>query len=316
MNKYRVAFFGTPPIAKAILETLTRMEEVELVLVVSQPDRMVGRKKVLTSTPVKQFCVENNLTCLQPEKISEIFENLQQANLDFIVTCAYGQFVPSKILALPKYEPLNIHGSILPKYRGGAPIQYAILNGDQETGVSLMRMVKEMDAGPVFSTRRVKIAAEETSGSLFLKIAKLGQEIIQQDLEKVAKKLLTPVAQNDQAATFAPNITTAQEKIDWTKTNKEIDQLVRSLTPAPIAHTFINQERYKIGKVKLVEQDNNLKKVPGEIIKIESNAIIVQTGKGLIKILELQRPGKTMQPVSVFSQNQNLKDIKIGTKFE
>jgi len=316
MNKYRVAFFGTPKIAQSILEALTKMNEVEIVLVVSQPDRKIGRKKVLTPTPVKQFCLENNLTCLQPEKVGEIFETLQNANLDFIITCAYGQFVPSKILGLPKYEPLNIHGSLLPKYRGGAPIQYAILNGDQETGVSLMRMVKEMDAGPVFSTRTVKISPEETTGSLFLKIAKLGQQIITEDLVKVAERQLSPVEQNNQEATFAPNITTAQEKIDWNKTNKQIDQLVRSLTPSPTAHTFINQERYKIGKVKLVEDQTETNKIPGEIIKIDHEGIIVQTGKGLLKILELQRPGKTMQPVNNYGQNQNLKDIKIGTKFE
>ncbi|WP_031542933.1 methionyl-tRNA formyltransferase [Mesoplasma photuris] len=320
MNKIKVIFCGTPKIGAGILSTLIEMKNVDVIAVISQPDKMVGRNKVLTPTPVKKVAQENNIRIFQPSKISEIFDELSLLDYDFLVTCAYGQFVPTKILNLAKIDSINVHGSLLPKYRGGAPIQYAIKNGDSKTGISIMKMVKEMDAGGYYIQEEIDIEDKDDAGSLFEKMTLLGSKMIKENLEKIYVGELKLVDQDESKVTFSKNISTEEEKIDWSKSARDIFNHIRSLSPNPIAHTFINDQRYKIKSSRVLNNDElvistmNIKKV-GEIINFDNEGIIVHTSNGLIKILEIQRPGKQMIDAGLYKKN-NLNDLKIGDIFK
>ncbi|WP_411710708.1 methionyl-tRNA formyltransferase [Mesoplasma florum] len=313
MEKIKVIFCGTPQIGADILTTLTEMENVEVVLVISQPDRPVGRKKELKPTPVKEIALKNNLKIIQPVKISEAYEEIAQIESDFIVTCAYGQFVPTKILDLPKIDSINVHGSLLPKYRGGAPIQYAIKNGDSKTGISIMKMVKKMDAGDYYIQESIDIEETDDTGSMFEKLAKLGQKMIKENLLKIYNNELPPIAQNEDEVTFSKNISTEEEKINWNDLSVNVWNHIRSLSPWPIAHTFKGEERYKIQKVQIL--NNNVEAKPGTIVNISENGIDIQTKDGQVQILLIQKPGKKMMEASSYKLN-NLSDLKVGDCFE
>lgn len=317
MEKYKVVFCGTPEIGAQILKKLITVENVEVVLVVSQPDKPVGRKKEFLPTPVKKVALENNLKLIQPAKIGAEFELIKSLNPDFLVTCAFGQFIPNKILALPKIEPLNIHGSLLPKYRGGAPIQYAIWNGETKTGVSIMRMVQQMDAGPYFAQKEVVIDPNDTSGDLFLKIGIAGAELIVESLPLIATGELKPIDQDEEAVTFSKNLTADQEKIDWNQSAEKIHNQIRAFNPNPIAYTTLKNERYKIFTSRIVtEQDVFVTTMkvhfPGEILYFDKEGIIVQTKDGMLKILTFQKQGKTVTNAGIFA----LSNLPIGGTFE
>lgn len=318
-KKMRVVFCGTPPIAADLLESLVLNDDVEVVGVISQPDKLQGRKQVLTPTPVKLSAQKHQLPCFQPKKISDLYARLQTLEFDFLLTCAYGQFIPLKILKLARCEALNIHGSLLPQYRGGAPIQRAIMNGETTTGVSLMRMVQQMDAGPVFATLKTSITPKDDSGSLFSKISDLGQKILADNLKKIYQGLLLPTPQDSSQVSYAPIITPAEEQIDWSQSAEIIKNQVRALAPTPIAYSWLNHERYKIKTVRIVESSENISfegaKTPGKVIGIDKEGIVVQTGQGMIKILEIQRQGKKMLLASAYFINQ-LRDINVGVNFD
>ncbi|ATZ20939.1 methionyl-tRNA formyltransferase [Mesoplasma coleopterae] len=313
MEKIKVIFCGTPQIGADILTALTEMENVEIVLVISQPDRPVGRKKELKPTPVKEVALLNNLKIIQPVKISEAYDEIAKIESDFIVTCAYGQFVPTKILDLPRIDSINIHGSLLPKYRGGAPIQYAIKNGDSETGISIMKMVKKMDAGDYYIQESIKIEDCDDTGTMFEKLAKLGQKMIKENLVKIYNNELRPIAQNEDQVTFSKNISTEEERINWDDSTVNVWNHIRSLSPWPIAHTFKGEERYKIQKVKIL--NNNVEQKPGTIVDINENGINVQTNNGQVQIQLIQKPGKKMMEASAYKLT-NLSDLKVGDYFE
>ncbi|WP_026389749.1 methionyl-tRNA formyltransferase [[Acholeplasma] multilocale] len=319
-NKIKVVFCGTPKIGADILNALIEMNNVDVVMVISQPDKMVGRKKILTPTPVKAVAVENDIKVIQPIKIGEAYDEIKAVNPDFIVTCAYGQFIPTKVLEIPTIDSINIHGSLLPKYRGGAPIQYAIKNGDPETGISIMKMVKKMDAGDYFVQGKVAITDEDNTGTMFEKLGILGSEMIKENLEKIYNGELTPIQQVEEEVTFSKNITTEEERIDWQTTSREIFNHIRSLDPWPISHTFINGERYKIKSTRLITEDEHFITtmkihLPGEIVAMDEEGIIVKTTDGFIKVLEIQRPGKPMSDAGLYKKN-NLQDLKIGMVFD
>ncbi|QGS51791.1 methionyl-tRNA formyltransferase [Spiroplasma tabanidicola] len=301
--KYKVIFCGTPPIAVEVLKGLEALN-LEIVCVITQPDKMVGRKKVLTPSVVKGYALVKNYNILQPANIKDAFEEIKKYNADFLLTCAFGQFIPENILSLFK-NSINVHGSILPKYRGGSPIQYAIMNGDKQTGISLMKMIKKMDAGEVYKTELIDILDEDDSGSLFEKMGKLANQMIQKYLIDIFEKKIVGVAQDESQATFAYNLSNEQEKIDWSKSNIEVLNFIRSQSPLPIAFTYLGDERIKIKKARLVKDDEkyiSLLKIfqPGEIIYLDKEGIIVQTGQGIIKILELQRAGKKMGSAGIY----------------
>jgi len=315
MNVYKVVFFGTPEIAATILQGLLTFDNVQVVLVVTQPDRIVGRKKILTPSPVKNVALDHHLSVLQPEKVGMIADQIALLEPDFLITCAYGQFIPNKILKTPKIAALNLHGSLLPKYRGGSPIQYAVLNGETTSGMSLMQMVAEMDAGPVYAQKALELAADETSGTLFEKMAPIGIELLKENLDLIATGQLEPIVQDETQVSFAYNLNGVQEKIDWTKNAREIVQFIRALTPTPIAYTSLHNQRYKIGQAEVVSP-TAVSGTPGEVLELSAQGIVVQAKSGTIRILEIQRPGKKMLPANLYFHNPNLKDILVGEKFE
>jgi methionyl-tRNA formyltransferase len=309
--KNRIIFCGTPDIAAGILQSLLDIESIEVVAVITQPDRFVGRKKVLTPSPVKIVANENDILVLQPEKIGTITLEVQNLKPDFMVTCAYGQFVPQKILDLFK-NCINVHGSLLPKYRGGSPIQYSIMNGDEISGISLMKMIKQMDAGEVYVQEEIKIESSDNSGSLFLKMTSLGQSMIKKYLSKILSGEIKGKPQDESQVTFAYNKVGEQEKIDWSKSNFEIHNFIRAMTPRPIPFTTFNDERWKIGSSKISEKKVDNTVTPGTIVEKNNEGVFVKTGNGVLQILELQRPGKNMTNAGTF-KDQTI--INKGDKF-
>ncbi|AUF83925.1 methionyl-tRNA formyltransferase [Mesoplasma syrphidae] len=319
MNSLRVVFCGTPQIGADILKALIEMPNVEVAMVISQPDKKVGRKKLLTPTIVKKMALEYGIPIIQPVKISESYEEIKKANPDFIITCAYGQFIPTKILEIPNIDAINIHGSLLPKYRGGAPIQYAIKNGDSKTGISIMKMVKKMDAGDYYIQESVLIEPNDTAGTMFEKLGVLGANMIKKYLFQIANRELVPVAQNETEVTLSRNITTNEEMIDWYQSAKQINNHIRALAPTPIAHTYLKTERYKIKSARLLRSDEffattlNVKR-PGEIVAMDREGIIIHTNQGFLKVLEIQRSGKTMISAGLYFANR-LTDLRVGDVF-
>jgi methionyl-tRNA formyltransferase len=314
--KFKVIFCGTPDISAGILTALLAMETIEVVAVISQPDRPVGRKKELKPTPVKVVATEHNLPVLQPEKIGQAVEEIKAYGAQFLVTCAYGQIIPERVLNLFT-NCVNVHASLLPKYRGGSPIQYAILNGEKETGISLMKMVKAMDAGEVYVQNKIGIADDDNSGTLFLKMEELGKTMITKYLPDILAQKIPGTAQDETGVTFAYNIVGDGEEIKWSKTAPEIHNFVRALTPKPIPFTTLNGERWKVGKTRLLRESEVFPMILktfncGEVVKMDKEGFWIYTGAGLIKVLEIQRPGKTMVSAGTF-YNQNL--INIGTTF-
>ncbi|AHI52718.1 methionyl-tRNA formyltransferase [Spiroplasma culicicola] len=318
---YKVIFCGTPPISVEILKGLENID-VEIVGIITQPDKKVGRKKEIMPSPVKQYSLEKKYPIIQPYKMIDSFEQIKALNADFLITCAFGQFVPQKILNLFK-NSINVHASLLPKYRGGSPIQFAIKDGCQKTGISLMKMIKKMDAGAVYAQEELKIETNDDSGSLFDKMAVLGKNMIEKYLIDILNETLTGIVQDENEVTFAYNLTNEQEEIDWKLPKHDIVNFIRALSPAPIAFTHINDERIKIKKARVIGDEEIFIAVSkifqvGEIVTTDKEGIIVQTIDGYIKILELQRSGKTMVDAGSFHfPNSPLHmGIRFGQKIE
>lgn len=312
MHKHKVVFFGTPEIGATILESLVNNPDVEVQLVITQPDKKEGRKQVLTPSAVKKMALKHGLPLAQPQKLNEIEMELKNLDSDFFITCAYGKFLPSKILAIPKVEALNLHGSLLPAYRGGSPIQTALWNGETETGMSLMRMVKEMDAGPYFAQSKFLIPLEMNNGELFEKMALIGAELLNQNLALIKNGQLQAIAQDPELVTFAPIITPGQEKINWHQNALVIHNQIRALSPNPGAYTTYEENRYKILKTKPLNlNDSQTSQIPGTIIDLNKKGILVATKNGILEILTIQKAGKNPTPAGVFGLNS----FKIGGRF-
>lgn len=299
MKKIKTIFCGTPKISSEVLKTILKMENIEVLAIVTQPDRPFGRKKILKASETKQVALENNIKIFQPEKIASIKEELIELSPDLMLTCAYGQFIPEGILNIFD-KKVNIHASLLPKYRGGSPIQYAILNGDKKTGISLMEMIKKMDAGKVYVQEEIEIDDNDNAANVFEKITNLATEMIQKYLYDIVEGKIKGWEQDDEKATFAYNLSGNEEKINWSKTDEEVYNFIRALTPSPIPYTTLNGERWKIGKARKRSGIDNLdnddigEHEPGEIIKFDTEGIWVATSTDPIKILEIQREGRKM----------------------
>ena len=243
-----VVFMGTPQFAVPILQALINDDQYDVKAVVTQPDRRVGRKHELRATPVKELAVKYGIEVLQPEKLSGSTEMQRVIDLapDFELTAAFGQFLPVKMLEAAKIAAINVHGSLLPKYRGGAPIQYSIINGDQETGVTIMYMVKAMDAGDIIAQKAIPITKNDDSGTMFEKLSRLGRDLLMETLPKLAKGDVQPVKQDPEKVVFSPNISSEQERIDYRLPADRIDDKVRGLRPFPIGNMIIDGIQTKI----------------------------------------------------------------------
>ena len=307
MDKKKIVFMGTPKFAVPVLEML--IEKYGVDLVITQPDKKVGRKKVLTAPPVKVIAEEKGIKVLQPEKISNdenVLSELKELNPDIIITAAYGQLVPETILEIPKYKCINVHGSLLPKLRGGAPIQYSILEDHGKTGITIMYMVKKLDAGDMISKVEVDILDSDNYESLHDKLSIAGRDLLKETLPNIFTRNIAPEKQDDSLATFARNILREDEKIDWNKSAREIFNQVRALDPMPGAFTYLDENILKIWSSKVVELEENYSaEKAGTIIKQDKKYIYILCGKNtVLKVKELQISGKKRMPVVNFLSNK------------
>ena len=292
-----IIFMGTPDFSATVLKGLLESKQYEILAVVTQPDRAVGRKKEIRMTPVKELALDYGLPIYQPEKLSKSAEldSLMNLNADGIVTAAFGQFLPSKLLDSVNFA-VNVHASLLPKYRGGAPIHYAIINGDKEAGVTIMEMVKEMDAGDMIARRAIPIEETDNVGTMFEKLALVGRDLLLESLPSYLAGDLKPVQQDKNQVTFSPNILPEEERIDWTKTNHQIFNQIRGMNPWPVAHTLLNGERFKIYEATPVEGAGQ----PGEILAIRKKELIVAASEGALSLKTVQPAGKPKMTIIDF----------------
>lgn len=291
----KIVFMGTPNIATYALKALLDMG-FDVDAIITQPDKPVGRKKDIVFSDVKKFALNKNIKIFQPTKIIEIINDLKEIEPFAFVTCAYGQFIPESILQIPKFGCINIHASLLPKYRGGAPIQWSIINGETETGVCLMKTIKQMDAGPVYSYRKINIDENETSTSLFNKMNNLVYEIVFQDIIKVFDGEILEKNQDESLVSFAYNITKENEKISFNQEAKKIKNWVNGLSDYPGAYSIINEKKIKFFLPTILETQSNTK--AGTIIDINKNGLFVSTKDFNICFKEIQIEGKKRQKVS------------------
>ena len=306
----KILFMGTPDFSATVLKGLISDERYEILAVVTQPDRAVGRKKEIRMTPVKEAALEAGLPIYQPEKLSgsQELEDLLALGADGIVTAAFGQFLPSRLLEAMKFS-VNVHASLLPKYRGGAPIHYAIMNGEKETGVTIMEMIKKMDAGGIYAQESIPITKQDDVGTMFEKLSLLGRKLLLETLPNILDGQ-KPVPQDESEATFSPNITREQEAIDWHKTAEEIDNQVRGMRPWPIAFTTYEGIRWKLLSVEVLAETTD--KAPGTIIRKDKKNLWIACGKQtVLAINELQPAGKGKQAVHDFL-NGSGQQVQIG----
>lgn len=303
----RIVFMGTPTFAVSVLERLLE-EGYNIVGVVSQPDKPVGRKRELKPTPVKECAMRHHIPVLQPVKVRNEYADILALEPDLIITAAYGQIVPSELLEAPTHGAINVHASLLPKYRGGAPIHQAILDGETHTGVTIMYMVDKLDAGDMIANVVVPIEETDTVGTLFDKLAVEGSNLLINTLPAFLEGWIEAVPQDDQEVTFAPNISREREAIDWTKTGNEIYNHIRGMNPFPTAYTLLAGERVKLF---MSEKTTGTGK-PGTIVRLEEDGFVVATGDEVaIKVIELQPSGKKRMDGATFMRGAGQK-LQIG----
>ncbi|MBP1576503.1 MAG: methionyl-tRNA formyltransferase [Oscillospiraceae bacterium] len=287
----KIVFMGTPDFASESLKALLSCPKHQVIGVISQPDRPVGRHQVLQPTATKQVAQEAGIPVWQPERIKaeENLELLASLSPDVIVVAAYGQILPKSILELPKYGCVNVHGSLLPAYRGAAPIQRALLEGNQTTGITTMQMDVGMDTGDILLQREIPITKEDTSGSLFEKLAALGGELLLETLDELEKGNITPKKQDESLATYAPMLKKEEGLLDFSRTAKELDCQIRAMDPWPGAYTFLSGKRIKILEAVLSDET-------GETgLLLPQKEAVVCCKEGALRILKLQPEGKKPQ---------------------
>lgn len=290
MKECKILFMGTPDIAVSMLDRILA-DGYQVIGVVTQPDKKAGRKQELKMPEVKIRALEQHLNVYQPQRIKDAIDELMTLDIDLIVTCAYGQFIPSKLLEYPTYGSINVHASLLPKLRGGAPIHKAIINGDKKTGMSIMRMVKAMDAGAVMRQAVVDITDEDTTGTLYDKLAIAGADLLSTCIPEIIEGTAVFKEQDEREATFAYTIQKEEEYIDFSKPVQKVYDHIRGLIPFPIGHAIIDGKKMKFYKAR--------KKVcahghtPGEVIGMMENGFAVATMDGYILLDELQLEGKS-----------------------
>ena len=303
----KIIFMGTPDFSVGTLEALVEAGH-EVVLAVTQPDKPKGRGKEMQFTPVKECALKYNIPVFQPIKVREpeCIEELRKYEADIMVVVAFGQILPKEILEMTPYGCVNVHASLLPKYRGAAPIQWAIIDGEEVTGVTTMQMNEGLDTGDMLLKTIVPIEAKETGGSLFDKLAQAGAKLCVETLEGLQNKTITPEPQGETPTDYAKQIKKELGNINWTKPGVEIERLIRGLTPWPSAFTDWNGKVMKIWDAEIVEGSSD--KEPGTIVKVEKDAFYVQTGEGFLKVCELQIPGKKRMDAGAFLRGYQVQE--------
>ncbi len=290
-SKVKIIFVGTPEFGAIILDKLIQ-NNLKPLLVITAPDKQVGRKQILTPPPVKILAEKYKIPILQPDKIKDTTYEIQNTNPDLIVVAAYSQIIPNDILKIPKYGCLNIHPSLLPRWRGPSPIQFAILNGDDKTGVTIIKMTEEIDAGPILRQKEIKIEEKETYTTLHNKLGKLGGNLLIETIPKLINNEIEVINQDESKSTYSKFLKKEDGKIDWKKSAREIERQIRAFNPWPGSFTMWKKRRIKILKARVLEKINTLTYPVGKTLVAPQNELCVQTGKGFLIIEKLQLEGK------------------------
>ena len=310
----KVVFMGTPGFSVPILEALIEEDSLEIVAVVTQPDRKVGRKQIMTPPPVKEVAVAHDLLVLQPEKLSgsDEMKTILDLKPDLLITAAYGQYVPTKLLNAPTFKAINVHASLLPKYRGAAPIHYAVLNGDKKTGVTIMYMEQKMDAGNIISQREIPITDADDTGTLFDKLSLVGRDLLMDTLPEIFAGENKSIEQDEAKVSLSPMISKEQEKIDWKQSAREIFNHVRALRPAPGTYTLLEGERFKIWEAVVAEEKTTAD--AGTIIKVDQEQLLVACGDNtVLSLLSVQPSGRKRLTIREYLSGAELEEgIKFG----
>ncbi len=306
----KIIFMGTPDFSVGTLEALVEAGH-EVVLAVTQPDKPKGRGKEMQFTPVKECAIKHGIPVFQPRRVREpeCIEELRKYHADVMVVVAFGQILPKEILDMTPYGCINVHASLLPKYRGAAPIQWTIIDGEEVTGVTTMQMDEGLDTGDMLLKTIIPIEKKETGGSLFDKLAEAGAKLCVETLTGLENKAITPEKQGESPTSYAKQIRKEFGEIDWRKKGIEIERLIRGLTPWPSAYSNWNGKMMKIWDAEIAEGDS--KETPGTIVRVEKEAFYVQTGEGLLKVCELQIPGKKRMDAGAFLRGYQ---VKVGEK--
>jgi methionyl-tRNA formyltransferase len=286
----RVLFAGTPEFALASLRAIVG-SGLRPVAALTQPDRPSGRGRRMTPSPVKSYCRDEGIEVLQPETLRDdaVVAELAALSPDLIIVAAYGLILPQNVLDLPRRDCINVHASLLPRWRGAAPIQAAILNGDRETGISLMSMTAGLDCGPVYASESLEIDEEETAGELHDRLADLGGRLLIRCLPAILDGELEPIEQDESLAIYAPKIDKRDAVMDWRRSSKELHRLVRAYNPVPGAWFEFGGERIKCWEAR---QNGNRAGGPGEVLSADRSGLTVACGEGALDLLSVQRPGK------------------------
>ena len=308
----KIVFMGTPDFAVNVLQGLID-NNYDVVGVVSQPDKEVGRKRILTPTPVKEVALKYNIPVFQPVKIRNEFDDILALEPDMIVTCAYGQIIPKEILDYPRLGCINVHGSLLPKLRGGAPIHHAIMDGLEETGITIMYMDVSMDSGDIISQRETKIEETDNLESLYNRMSIIGRDLLLDTMPSIINGTNLRVKQDSSQVTFGFNIKRDEEHIDFSKTTREVFNLIRGLSPVPGANAILDGNEMKIYAAIIGEKKNV--GTPGEIINICKNGIVVSTGDGQIILTDIKPFGKKRMPANSYLNGVD-KNGLVGKVFE
>ena len=288
MKDKKVVFMGTPTFAVPILSYL--IDNTNVVLVVSQPNKEKDRKGNLIDTPIKALADTYNIPIFQPNKIKEEYSYILDYQPDIIITCAYGQIIPEELLNYPKYRCINVHGSLLPKYRGGAPIHHAIINGETETGITIMYMDKQMDSGDIISQRIMPIGPDDNLDYIYSKMSNLGMELLKDTLPLIFNNTNERIKQDESLVTFGLNITKEEEKIDFNKQAREVHNQIRGLSSIPGAYCLFNNKRMKVYGSILTNIESKGK--PGMIVSTDKNGIYVNTKDKQIILTDIKIEGK------------------------
>lgn len=336
-ERMKILFMGTPDFAVPVLEGLIASSKHEVVAVVTQPDKIRGRKYAkahgkATFSPVKEVAVREQIPVLQPNKIrnSTSVEEMKALDADVAVVVAYGQILSKEILDMPRYGCVNVHGSLLPRWRGAAPIQWSILSGDKKTGITTMQMDEGIDTGDILMTKEITIGEKETGGELFGRMSLLGSEVLLNTLEALEANTLSPIKQNDAQSTYAKMLTKELGELDFKKPAVELERTVRGLNPWPSAYTKLNGKTLKIWEAdvmmevkKSTSNEQSLEKnekrtnihektnFPGEIVAVSKDSFSIKTGQGNLLVKEVQLEGKKRMSVEDF-----LRGMKIETGWE
>ncbi|MFW8601492.1 methionyl-tRNA formyltransferase [Desulfobacterota bacterium M19] len=303
MKKPRIVFMGTPDFAVPALHILLERGE-EVAAVVTQPDRRRGRGRKLSPPPVKKLALEIGIPVLQPEKIKGVLAGLlRPLRPDLIIVAAYGRILPEEVLELPPRGCINIHGSLLPRLRGAAPIQRAILNGDTETGITTMLMAAGLDTGDILLSSSLPIGADDTSGTLFTAMADLGAGLLADTLDALEAGTLTPRPQDDKLATLAPPLLKEEAVIDWQRPAAAVSCQIRGLDPWPLAYTMLGDKRLRLFRPRVIKGQRGQ---PGTIITADKRGLLVACGSDALLIQEVQLDGGKRMPVTSFIQGRSL----------